>query len=76
MKTSTMPIYSMKLAGYLMQKGFVLLSMKPNYKFPERNVFYFTDAEETKKAIDEYKQKEDNKTNVKANESERFNWRE
>lgn len=50
----TMPVYTMRLAGYLMTRGFVLLDMKPNYRYPERNVFYFCDTAEIKQTIKDY----------------------
>ena len=59
----TMPIYKMRLAGYLMTRGFVLLDMKPNYRFPDRNVFYFTDTAEIRQAIEQYIERMMNNTN-------------
>ena len=38
-------VYSQKMAGYLMQKGFVLIDMKPDLK---------NDTPQLKSAIDEY----------------------
>ena len=48
-------IFSMKLAGLLMQKGFVLVEMRPNTNGNGKNVFYFNDSPELEKVIDEYK---------------------
>lgn len=51
----TIPLYSMKLAGLAMMKGFVLLSMDRNHDGSGRNVFYFNDSPELRKLIIEYK---------------------
>ena len=48
-------IFSMKLAGLLMQKGFVLVEMKPNTNGNGKNVFYFNDSPELEKVVNEYK---------------------
>lgn len=48
-------IFSMKLAGLLMQKGFVLVEMKPNTNGSGKNVFYFNDSPSLEQAISEYK---------------------
>jgi hypothetical protein len=53
-ESKSIAIYSMKLAGVLMQKGFVLGYLQPNPKFPDRNMFIFMNSPELKKAIDEY----------------------
>jgi hypothetical protein len=47
-------IYSQKLAGYLMQKGFVLIDMQPDMKKTGKNVFFFNDTPQLKSAMDEY----------------------
>ena len=47
-------IFSMRLAGYLMQRGFVLIEMRKNLDQTNRNVFLFKASEELKKAIDDY----------------------
>ena len=48
-------IFSQKLAGILMQKGFVLVEMRPNTNDNGKNVFYFNDSPELDKVITEYK---------------------
>ena len=48
-------IFSQKLAGILMQKGFVLVEMRPNTNGNGKNVFYFNDSPELEKVIVEYK---------------------
>lgn len=50
----SMPIFSQRLAGYLMFHGFVLIEMQPNYQQPHKNVFYFVDTAELQKKITEY----------------------
>lgn len=54
-KKPTVPIFSMKLAGIAMTKGFVLLSMERNYDGSGKNVFYFNDSPELRNLMAEYK---------------------
>lgn len=44
----------MKLAGYLMQRGFVLVDMRPNTDGSGRNVFFFNDTPELQSAKNNY----------------------
>ena len=48
-------IFSMKLAGVLMQNGFVLVDMKPNTNGSGKNVFYFNDSSDLEKIVTQYK---------------------
>ena len=48
-------IFSQKLAGYLMLKGFVLVGMEQGKNLSGKNVFYFNDSDELKSAMEEYK---------------------
>lgn len=48
-------VYSMKLAGLLMQKGFVLVDMRPNDNGSGKNVFYFNESPELERVIEVYK---------------------
>ena len=50
-------IFSMKLAGVLMQNGFVLVDMRPNTKKKKKNVFYFNDSPELEKILTQFKRK-------------------
>lgn len=51
-------VFSMKLAGYLMQKGFVIKRMeKTNRDSSNRNVFYFNESEDLLKVVEQYKNK-------------------
>jgi hypothetical protein len=43
-----------RLAGYLMQRGFVLLDLRPNPDMPHLNVFIFRDSPEIKEAIRDF----------------------
>lgn len=52
----TFYIKSMRLAGYLMTRGFVLHSMKPDLESNRRNIFLFTNCPELVCAINDYKQ--------------------
>lgn len=48
-------VRSMKLAGYLMQRGFVLIKLQDDRNNSNRNVFLFNESNELKNAIEEYK---------------------
>jgi hypothetical protein len=48
------PVFNQRLAGWLMQKGFVLMDMRPNEKYESRNVFYFRNSIQLEQAIQEY----------------------
>ena len=47
-------IFTQKLAGYLMQRGFVLIDIKPNRDNPNRHDFLFGDSSELQQAINDY----------------------
>ena len=47
-------IFSQKLAGYLLMRGFVLAESRKDYKNPERNLFFFFDFFELMEAITDY----------------------
>lgn len=49
-------IFSQRLAGYLMQRGFTLLSMVKNFNDASKNVFVFKDGDAIVKAVNEYKE--------------------
>ena len=51
----TFYVKAMKLAGFLMQKGFVLHGVKPEEN-SNRNLFLFTNSPQLLKAIEQYKQ--------------------
>lgn len=47
-------VFSNRMAGYLMQKGFVLLGVFPHRYQPGRNVYRFCDTPALHDAIDQY----------------------
>lgn len=47
-------IYNMRMAGYLMTKGFVLLDIRENESLVGKKVFYFKESKELEKAMQEY----------------------
>lgn len=47
-------IFNQKLAGYLMQRGFVLQGIRPNKDGSGRNVFLFRDTVELRQAVGDY----------------------
>ena len=47
-------VFKQKLAGYLMQRGFVLLRMNTNLDDNYRHVFLFKDSPAISQAIAEY----------------------
>lgn len=49
-------VFSMKLAGKLMQEGFVLKRMeKTTRNNSNRNVFFFNESDELLKVVEDYK---------------------
>ena len=54
-QTKVTTIFKQQLAGYLMMRGFVLINIRKNEDNSGRNVFYFKDSDELRKAIIEYK---------------------
>lgn len=48
-------IFSQRLAGLLMTKGFVLVGMEQGKNNTGKNVFYFNDSDELRSAMEEYK---------------------
>lgn len=47
-------VYKMRLAGYLMFRGNVLLRIEPSNKHQNKNVFVFKDTAKLKQGISEY----------------------
>lgn len=47
-------IYNMKMAGYLMLKGFVLLDIATNTNGTGKKVFFFKQSPELEKSMKEY----------------------
>lgn len=50
-------IKSMKLAGFLMQKGFVIQKIQDDRNGTGRNVFLFKESDELTNAINQYKKR-------------------
>lgn len=51
-------VFSMKLAGKLMQEGFVLKRMeKTTRNNSNRNVFFFNESDQLLKSVEDYKTK-------------------
>ena len=50
-----MIIYNMKLAGYLMQNGFILQGMEKDKRDERFNVFHFKETDELVRVLEEYK---------------------
>lgn len=47
-------IYSPRMAGYLMLRGFYLISVQPNLKHSGKNCFSFYDSPMLKDAMEDY----------------------
>lgn len=47
-------IFSQRLAGYLMFRGFVLLKMCDDLKDGRKHVFIFKESDELRRAINDY----------------------
>lgn len=50
-------IFNQRLAGYLMQSGFVLKRMGKSDKDVTKNIFFFNESDELLKVVKEYKTK-------------------
>ena len=50
----TFPVYSQKLAGFLMMQGFILVNIAPNERCISKNVFFFWDSPQIQKEIKNY----------------------
>lgn len=50
-------VFSMNLAGYLMQRGFVLKRMEKTTRDSNRNVFFFNESTDLLNAVENYKNK-------------------
>ena len=48
-------IFNQRMAGYLMQKGYVLIDMRPDMKSGSRkNVFFFKDTPQLRTSMSDY----------------------
>ena len=48
-------VFSQRMAADLMKCGHRLIEMKPDRKFPDRNVFFFLNKEEVRNDIEKLK---------------------
>lgn len=46
------PIFSRHLMRELKRQGFVIIKTAPNYRFPNKEVYYFEATSELKEAVD------------------------
>lgn len=56
-KSSCYTIYSQQLMATLVLKGFVLVEMRPDRKGNGKNVFFFKDSPELRRAVKEYQER-------------------
>lgn len=49
---SCLTVFSQRLTADLMLKGHRLIEMRPDRRYPERNVFFFLNTEEVRKDMD------------------------
>lgn len=54
-KQKFMVVYSLRMAGYLMMHGFVLMDLREHIDGSGKKVFYFINSPELKKVMEEYK---------------------
>lgn len=47
------PIFSRKLTRKLERRGFVVVKIAPNRRYPNLNVYYFEETVELRKAVEE-----------------------
>ena len=55
-KQKFMVVYSLRMAGYLMMHGFVLMDLREHIDGSGKKVFYFINSPELKKVMNEYKE--------------------
>ena len=47
-------VYSPRMAGYLMMRGFYLIGVQPNKKHPDKNCFSFFESPMLRDAMEDY----------------------
>lgn len=47
-------VYSPRMAGYLMMRGFYLIGVQPNEKHPDKNCFSFFESPMLRDAMEDY----------------------
>jgi hypothetical protein len=53
-QNTSVPVFSQRLCGLLLTRGFVLQGMTKKKKDESKNVFYFVDSDALREAIMEY----------------------
>jgi hypothetical protein len=53
-----LPVFSQRLAGFLMHRGYRLIRVEPNRRLPKFHVFIFEDSEGLREKMAEYKRTE------------------
>ncbi len=61
-KFNFQPVFAMRLAGYLMLNGFVLMDTRENERYPGKKVFYFKNSENLQQTIEVYVKQKANDT--------------
>lgn len=56
-KQKFVTVFSLRMAGYLMMHGFVLMDMRDHIDGTGKKVFYFIKSRELEKTMEEYKAK-------------------
>lgn len=64
-------VMSQRLAGYLMQRGFVLQGLGENHRFKGRRVFFFNDTPQLHAAMADYQMNNGGITNDETLRSDR-----
>lgn len=54
-------VFTQKMATYLMQNGHKLIELKPDRKYPERNVYFFLNTESVRNDMTDYKKRVKNR---------------
>lgn len=57
MEKSNITVFGQKMAGWLMEQGFILRGMRPDKDGSGRNLFFFKNSDEIHQKIHEYKEK-------------------
>ena len=53
--TKNIVIFNQRMAGYLMQKGYVLIDMRPDIKSSSgKNIFLFKDTPQIRQSMSDY----------------------
>ena len=50
-------IFSQRLAGYLLMRGFVMAESRKDYQKPDKNIFFFYESKELRSAMVDFANK-------------------